>query len=250
MTRVVEMIPCEFHKGDNTPSLAVYEDGHFYCYGCRKHGPVSLIGREALDLPPAPVEKEDLTESMQRILSLPTKLIRGLTLPYDDSGYYIVWPENQYYKKRYLSPSKGKYRCPKGHVKPPFFIQGRGRTLILIEGELNALSLSCVCDFSMLGIGGAGDLNPKMMCHLMPVVELFDKVLIITDNDSAGVRGAIEAKTFLTQKKICSEIFLVDKNHDCNDMLQKDYEGFKKWSTETLGVPTRMHANSGALQAS
>ena len=31
---------CPFHTGDHTPSLMVYPDGHYHCFGCRAHGDV------------------------------------------------------------------------------------------------------------------------------------------------------------------------------------------------------------------
>ncbi len=37
MSRVVRMIKCVFHK-DTQPSLAIYQDGSYYCFGCHKFG--------------------------------------------------------------------------------------------------------------------------------------------------------------------------------------------------------------------
>lgn len=31
-------IRCPFHPGDKTPSLVIYPDQSWYCYGCTKHG--------------------------------------------------------------------------------------------------------------------------------------------------------------------------------------------------------------------
>src|SRR5262249_40543799 len=44
--RLDDKICCPFHK-DNTPSLQIYADGHYHCFGCGAHGNVS-------DLPDAP----------------------------------------------------------------------------------------------------------------------------------------------------------------------------------------------------
>jgi DNA primase len=32
-----QKINCPFHK-ERTPSLVIYRDGSFYCFGCAKHG--------------------------------------------------------------------------------------------------------------------------------------------------------------------------------------------------------------------
>jgi DNA polymerase I-like protein with 3'-5' exonuclease and polymerase domains len=44
-----DKIVCPFHN-DSTPSLQIYADGHYHCYGCGAHGDVA----ELPDTPPAP----------------------------------------------------------------------------------------------------------------------------------------------------------------------------------------------------
>ena len=36
----MRQIKCVFdgHKADNTPSLSIWPDNHFHCFGCDKHG--------------------------------------------------------------------------------------------------------------------------------------------------------------------------------------------------------------------
>jgi DNA polymerase I-like protein with 3'-5' exonuclease and polymerase domains len=36
-------ISCVFHKGDDTPSLYLYADGHYHCYGCGAHGDIEEL---------------------------------------------------------------------------------------------------------------------------------------------------------------------------------------------------------------
>ncbi len=33
-------ITCSFHRGDTTPSLQLYDDGSWYCFGCQRGGTI------------------------------------------------------------------------------------------------------------------------------------------------------------------------------------------------------------------
>src|SRR5690606_33471443 len=106
-----QMVLCQFHE-ERTPSCAVYSNG-YKCFGCGKFGPLSDLGMTASEVEPKYVE--DIEKSIQQIISLPKKEIRGLDLHSDSNSYYIVWPDHSYYKKRYINPHHGKYQNPSGH---------------------------------------------------------------------------------------------------------------------------------------
>jgi hypothetical protein len=225
MAQVIDWLNCTFHKGDSTPSLAVYSDGHYFCYGCRASGSARKLGYDMDRAKVAPQIIEPLEASLAYIEGLPKKEIRGLKLPYDTSGYYIVWPGKVYYKKRYYTHGqvtevgKGKYRCPSGHKKPPFFVAGRKLPhLVFVEGEINAMSLATVYPGSILCPGGANDFNALNFGSYAPILRLFDSCIIICDNDNAGIKAAIEAKAYVTTLRKPSTLILMDK--DCNELLQ------------------------------
>jgi hypothetical protein len=144
----VERIICPFHKGQNgkderTPSLVVYEDG-YKCYSCGANGPLSKLSLPPGFVPTALRPPENLNASLKRIVSLPLAPVRGLNLPVDGDSYYIVWPGDNYYKRRkFLSNDGPKYLCPVGHKKPLFVpYEKQGGMLAIVEGEINALSLA------------------------------------------------------------------------------------------------------------
>ncbi len=71
---------------ESTPSMEVYDDGG-YCFSC------GWVDKSVGDREAPPREVVDIKDKLQRIEALPIKLIRGLQLPYNQSGYFIVWPD-------------------------------------------------------------------------------------------------------------------------------------------------------------
>lgn len=215
-------VHCPFHE-DNTESLTIYED-HLHCYGCGKHGPLSLISDTMLStLPPnkkivtngAP---ENVGKSVARIHALPTKEIRGLTLHYDEAGYYILWPNAQYYKKRLWGVEKGnKYRCPFGVSKPPFIaFKGITDTVIIVEGELNASTLHKyhTTGHAIISAGSCSELTKYMSTYLQ-----YKRFIVIVDKDAPGVVGAIALRELLL--KHTKYVTIHSMEIDFNDLLVK-----------------------------
>lgn len=214
MREVSIKILCPFHE-ESTPSLHVYPDGKYYCFGCGKSGFAKDLGIQGL---PAPRPPEDITDRLEYIRNLPLQEIRGLHLPADDEGYYILWPNGRYYIKRVhvADQHAGKYRAPRGHRRPLLLkMKTRERVLWWVEGEINALSLAEIVENGTIATpGGAGDLSK----HLK-FCEQFDTIYVFVDNDSAGVLAALELKRKLpTHKGLMIQVW--DK--DINDWLQQD----------------------------
>ena len=59
---------CPFHSGDNTPSFMVYQDGHYYCFGCRARGDVITwtMQRRGLEFLEACRELDPSLQSLHR----------------------------------------------------------------------------------------------------------------------------------------------------------------------------------------
>lgn len=193
-------ILCPFHE-ESTPSCVLYPNG-YSCFGCGKRGPLSDIA--GLDVKTVlPVPREDLEASMRYILSLPKERIRGLDLHADKEAYYIVWPNGTFYKARYKDDRKAKYRCPAGHTKPLLVAnESQSKSLIIVEGEINALSLARICpQYTVMSPGGVGDFSTHSSKKNYTYYIRFDTILIIADKDEPGIRAVMELGAFLRNKR-------------------------------------------------
>ncbi len=157
-------IRCLWHK-ESTPSLVQYKD-HWKCFGaCHKsytNKEVEERTGESFDYDEKEdEEKEDLKTTFEYINSLPKKHIRGVLLPYDERGYYIVWGHDEYSKFRQFNPGKGqKYIGPKGHYPPLFWARHSGSSILfIIEGEVNALSVAQIVSGDVCSPGSASMFN-------------------------------------------------------------------------------------------
>lgn len=194
---------CPFHKED-TPSCHVYNDS-YHCFGCGARGPLSDLEKKGrrFNVPRTGTwgVREDVKKSLARIATLPTKLIRGFELPYDDTAYYLVYPRTNYYLKRLISPQKSsdKYRGPFGHKRPLLrLLSGNYSTpekgpLLVIEGEFNAMSAVMALGHdgplrSVVSPGAASNFcRPDFVDYFLQ----YDTIHIIVDKDPAGVLAGI-----------------------------------------------------------
>jgi hypothetical protein len=207
---------CPRHA-ERTPSAVVYGD-HFYSFCCGAHGPCSELG-----VAPEPEGEryvENLEETFEYIDSLPIGSYRGFDFRHNDRGFYITWSDRSYYKLRLFhtdSPG-GKYRCPVGVPKPVFApLQSPAKTdkIILIEGELNAITAATVSPYPVICPGSAVNFYAQTFKEYYPKLLRFKSIYIIVDKDKAGVRAAIESKAqlyALNYKDVVVDFYETDLN--------------------------------------
>lgn len=208
----LRVILCPFHN-DTRPSMRLY--GKFsHCFSCGAH-----VLTEELDLPEhakiiPKKEPTNITGMIRYIETLPKKDIRGFKLHTDDLGYYIIWPEKNYYKRRNFS-GNARYTAPSG-VKPPLFVYGgSSKHLVIVEGELNCMSAYKATwgDYKLVSPGPASD----MMRHIK-VYSYYHKITIITDYDAAGIVFGCQLKEHLL--KMNKHAKLVTIRQDYSQILQ------------------------------
>lgn len=214
LTRIL----CPRHQ-EKTPSCIVYSNG-YKCYSCGAWGPLSDL--TGVPLPPIEPEQEpeDLEATFAYIDSLPKQEIRGLMLPVDGKGYYIVWPGRKYYKYRFFEPGKAKYIGARGHQKPMFLGgYGIGDTCVVIEGEINALSLAqAFPGLTILSPGGSGDFSQKRTIQYYRMYyRFYDKIVILVDQDAAGARAAMDLMGYLKARG--HQVHWKLMKPDANDLL-------------------------------
>jgi len=211
-----KLILCKFHD-DHTPSMRIYGNWA-HCYTCGAHVPSSEVVNGDYILPTQSVVKTDVGAAIARIKTLPTKLIRGLELPYDNTGYYILWPLDQYYKRRTTS-GLSRYIAPAGINPPLFQYESKSKHLLIVEGELNAISLYNVVfgDYKVCSPGPATNFM-KYIKHYLN----YEKITIFADKDAPGVVFGDQLKQHLL--KLHKRVTLVLLDKDFNQVLQDEGE--------------------------
>lgn len=195
---------------DTIPSMQIYHDGGF-CFVCG-YTDKSLVDADTGK------QKENIQESIDRICSLPVINYRGLHLHADLQGAYILWPDCTYYKKRMFSDDGPRYIGPKGVVPPLLILKGRTDiSCIIIEGEINALSLKKSCPSLYIISPGSASNFPSQATNLLTIFRTF---VIIVDKDPAGVSAGIELKNKLILKGARAEVIATAP--DYNEIFQKE----------------------------
>lgn len=216
-------ILCKFHE-DTTPSMHVYvNDGVTYgfCFVCSKL--VKLTDQDLGNQRPVMTvkAKTDIPTEIRRINNLPCKRIRGLYLPYDDKGYYVVWPDNDYYLRRNYS-DKPRYTYPTG-TRPPVFRKTctnnwntkDKQVTVIIEGQINLLSVleACMGERNMILLSPGSAMNFNKI-----IVEKTSDVTIFCDGDVAGVTPAVALKERLLIQWTRARVIALTE--DFNQILQ------------------------------
>lgn len=224
-------IRCLWHA-EETPSLVQYKSG-WRCFGaCQKlytnkeveerTGKTYVYAEEEENRP-------DLTADIEEISRLPKKSVRGLELPADNRGYFIVWPDLTFYKYRLYEPGTGsKYLGPRGH-RPPLFWASRTKAKILsiVEGELNALSVArAYPEWDVCSPGSASMFNADNLSKYLTVFQEYSNVIVVLDKDAAGLKALIEAKAFFLYKiPFVSYILMTPDSNDV--LIEKGPEGLR-----------------------
>lgn len=215
-------IRCPFHQ-ENTPSL-VQKRTNWYCYGaCNRaysNSEVESKTGEHYEYEEGLDEREDIGETFKYIHSLPSKEIRGLSLPADERGYFICWPGDAYYKYRLFKPTGSKYIGPKGRGFPPlFWARKKGsRTLWITEGEINCMSVAqAFPEHDHCSPGSASNFNADNLAKHLTEFQGYDNVRVILDKDAAGTKGLIGAKAFFLYK--IPFISFLQLDPDANEIL-------------------------------
>lgn len=215
---------CPNHN-DTTPSLHVYPEWS-HCFVCGYRCPT-----DKLDVNYTPVVNratpQDVESRLAYIKNLPIVHTRGLRLPADTLGYYIVWPNAQYYKHR-LYNGKRRYMGPAG-IRAPLLeykpVSTIPDTIVLVEGEINALSLKAAYTDHNLVIASPGSCA-EFERHYNTYLS-YKRICIIVDYDNPGVgHGYVLKQRLMKDKK---QVELIAVSPDINDVLiQRGVDGVKE----------------------
>lgn len=237
-------ILCPFHQ-DTNPSMHLYAE-NAYCFVCGKTAKYDEIGQSGV-IPPPSVEPEDINAAMRRIESLNRVLVRGLRLFSDERGYYIVWPGDTYYKYR-LFKGPTRYLAPRGHKQPllTYRTYPAEPFLILVEGEINALSILMTQDetytYDVSSPGASGNFM-SLDQDLLELAAHYKQVVIWTDHDPAGIKALWHIYPKLV--KLGIKVTEYTSTEDANDILvKKGPPGLRAVIERLLGGNNEQQTNS------
>lgn len=202
-------IHCTVHN-DTNASMEVYENENEiigYCFSCQAR--VVLEGRPS-GRNRRPTNVPDM---LNYIATLPQRKIRGFDVPVDDLGFYLVWPERTFYKRRNFSDNP-RYTAPRGISAPPYVFKGTSDTAVIVEGEINARSLyeSYPTKDTVMSPGSV-----TKFPSFSKVVQSYSKVVLVVDHDTPGIVYGTELKNLLLKQG--KKTILITCATDYNDLF-------------------------------
>lgn len=215
-------ILCPNHK-DSTPSLHLYDE-RAWCFVCNYSCPIEEVATAEQRIK---IRKEptDVRASIEFIKTLPVRKIRGLQFPVNDTGFYIVWPNLSFYKKR-LTGERTRYLGPRG-IRPPIFSYtgSNKEILVLVEGEINCMSLREAFPSTKITVASPG--SASQFNQFVPFYLTYKTIYCIVDKDAAGVANGVVLKRELMKSQ--KRVELVALEMDFNDVLvESGTDGIKQ----------------------
>lgn len=245
---------CPFHK-ETKPSLCINRvpnnnkpKGFWYCYGCAKYGEISSQEVDELskniNVSIIPVVESDVdwdtlhneyylrefTEGKGKLLAekwgVSPSIIQELGIGFD--GYAHTIPMYNLDKivgiqRQFINGYKCMVsRSQLGLIVP--MTMSTGSVLFMPEG---ASDLACLLDIGCRGIARPNALVGKELVYnwLRRYNPVYDRIVIVADNDNAGIQGAEELANYIdseaqrttiwlpTQKDLRKEIKVDGKKH-------------------------------------
>ena len=222
--------PCD--DCGSSDALHVYSDGHTHCFSCHStHFPkdgeerASEAQRPAGDLlrgKPQSLAKRHLTEETCRIWSYIVADHHGKHVQvaqYLSDDRRVVAQKLRFPDKSF--PWKGDRKAFKGLYGQWLWRDG-GKTVVITEGELDALSVSQAQNNKwpvVSLVDGAGSAE-KGIKEALPWLSKFDKVILFFDNDDQGREAVDKAKRLLPPGK-CWITWAPEGYKDASDLLQE-----------------------------
>ncbi len=222
--------PCD--ACGSSDANALYDDMHTYCFSCGKHTQGEGVVQPGTE-PQIPGAKSGLisgsikglrsrkiTDETCKHFGYRVGLYKGKTVqiaPYYDRDGQLVAQHLRTQDKQFPWLGKPKGAMPFGYHA----FQKSGKMLTIVEGEIDALSLSQAQGnkWPVWSIGsGAGPQVKRYIAERRNLFTQFERVTIMFDNDEAGREAAEAAAGVLGARAHIAE--LPQDVKDANDMLR------------------------------
>ena len=224
----IQHVPCDSCGSSDANSL--YSDGHTYCFACETYGKAYGDQEQATEnvvsLAPAnfvsgeykALTKRKLTEKTVRLWDYQSGIVNGK--PTQIANHKTKEGQTVSQKLR----TSDKEFSVRGVLKDAglygqWLWRDKGKSVTVVEGELDALSLSQAFDHKWpvvsLKTGAAG--AKRDIKKELEWLECFESVVFMFDADDAGQKAALECATLLSPRK--AKIARLPLK-DASDMLQ------------------------------
>jgi DNA primase len=122
-----------------------------------------------------------------------------------------------------------------------------GQALVIVEGELNALSIAKACpELAVVSPGGAGDFSSKTAKKCLRVLVSYSTILIVADADAPGAKAIIDCYAELAGRGCTVKTLLMPV--DANEMLEKSgAEALRQEIKRAMGEPLETSTESGSV---
>ena len=210
-------VPCT--ECDSSDAVAVYDDGHGFCFSCRHHYPNGTFSVEGGDVPsPRPAVQTANHEGLEdlRYTALSSRKINEATCKfwnYQVGTYKGRACQVANYRVGSKTLSKVRFQdknfCILGKGKLPLYgswLFQRGansKQVIVTEGELDAMSLSQLQDnkWPVVSIPNGAASAVRTFKDNLEYLESFESVVIMFDSDKAGAEAAEKCAQVLSVGK-------------------------------------------------
>ena len=209
--------PC----GTSSDALAVYDDGHSFCFSCNKYFgdgqkekpmPTELIN----GLSTVALSKRSISETTCRKFGYGRGEYKGQTVqvaPYYDESGKLVAQKVRFANKDMVTLGDMKKATLFGQK---LFRSGNKR-VVVTEGEIDALSVfEAMPNWPVVSIKSGAAGAKRSFKENIEYLETFDKVVIMFDEDEAGQKAARECADLLSPGK--AAIAKLSRK-DANEML-------------------------------
>lgn len=212
-TRIVERhIPCPTCLSSD--AYCTYDDGHGYCFSCNYYKPSERLDlSETFEFLPL----RGVSADTFRFYKSPTKInAEGKPI---EVGF--VYP-NGAVKVRTLE-KKGFYS--KGDISKAGlfgrdrFGAGVGNTLVITEGELDALSIWQVCRSAVVSVHSSSSARTDVSID-RSWCNSFERIVLAFDADEPGREAARSVAALFDYNKVYQMSFAGDTRKDANDYLR------------------------------
>lgn len=243
MTDSVLLRHTECPCGTSSDALAIYDDGHGFCFSCDKHFAAKALREKGYDVEAedVPGDNEAWGGSGDRVGLLPGKPLalakRRITEESAKKWGYVsvefggrpVQCANIYDNNRKLVAQKLRlpnkdfiWRGDKKEAPGLYGIwlwQSGGKKVVITEGELDAITVSQLQDHKwpvVSVMNGAAGAVKSIKKHL-DWLNTFDQVILMFDNDEAGQAAVEKCVTLFPPGKVAVASLPLK---DASDMLQ------------------------------